>query len=229
MLDTASVKDREVRDKDGRWYSLRLRPYKTLDNRIDGVVAVLVDVDALKRAHAYTESIVATVREPLLVLDANLRVRSASDSFFQTYRVAPEETIGRPLYDLGNGQWDIPELRRLLEEVLPQASRVEDFEVEHEFETIGKKTMLLNARRLVQGSGPSPSILLAIEDITARKRAETDLKASEVCYRRLFESAKDGILILDAHAATMPRVILRYAIEKLSKAQREHYLGLKTK
>ncbi|HUE69334.1 MAG TPA: chemotaxis protein CheB [Pirellulaceae bacterium] len=203
VLDTVSVKDREVRDKDGRWYSLRLRPYKTLDNRIDGVVAVLVDVDALKRAHAYTESIVATVREPLLVLDANLRVRSASDSFFQTYRVAPEETIGRPLYDLGNGQWNIPQLRRLLEEVLPQASQVENFEVEHEFETIGKKTMLLNARRLVQGSGPSPSILLAIEDITARKRAETDLKASEVCYRRLFESAKDGILILDAHAASI--------------------------
>ena len=203
VLDTVSVKDREVRDKDGRWYSLRLRPYKTLDNRIDGVVAVLVDVDALKRAHAYTESIVATVREPLLVLDANLRMRSASDSFFQTYQVAPEEMIGRLLYDLGNGQWNIPELRQLLEEVLPQASRVEDFEVEHEFETIGKRTMLLNARRLVEPNGTNPSILLAIEDITARKRAESDLKASEVRYRRLFEEAKDGIIILDAYTAAI--------------------------
>jgi len=203
VLNTVSVKDREVQDKDGRWYSLRLRPYKTLDNRIDGVVAVLIDVDALKLAHAYTESIVATVREPFLVLDADLRVRSASDSFFRTYRVAPEETIGRLLYDLGNGQWNIPQLRRLLEEVLPQASQVENFEVEHAFETIGKRTMLLNARRLLQGNGSSPSILLAIEDITARKQVESDLKASEICYRRLFESAKDGILILEALTAVI--------------------------
>lgn len=201
VLGTVSVKDREVQDKDGHWYSLRLRPYKTIDDRIDGVVAVLIDVDALKLAHAYTESIVATVREPFLVLDANLRVRTASDSFFRTYCVAPEETIGRPLYELGNGQWNIPQLRRLMEEVLPSASQIEDFEVEHTFETIGNKTMLLNARRLLQGSGASPSILLAIEDITARKRAESDLKASEICYRRLFESAKDGILILDALTA----------------------------
>ncbi len=203
VLDTVRVQDREVRDKDGRWYSLRLCPYKTRDNKIDGVVAVLVDVNDLKCAHAYTESIVATVREPLLVLDASLCVRSASDSFFETYRVAPDETIGRPLYELGNGQWNIPELRRLLEDVLPKASRVEDFEVEHDFETIGKKTMLLGARQLVQGSGPSPSILLAIEDITARKQAESDITASEVRYRRLFEEAKDGILILDAYTATI--------------------------
>ncbi len=203
VLDTLCVKEREVQDKDGRWYSLRLCPYRTRDNIIDGVVAVLVDVDALKRAHAYTQSIVATVREPLLVLDENLVVRSASDSFFQTYRVAPNETIGRPLYALGNGQWNIPELRRLLDEVLPLATRVEDFEVEHEFESIGKKTMLLNARQLVQVSGPSPSILLAIEDITARKQAESDITASEVRYRRLFEEAKYGILILDAHTATI--------------------------
>jgi two-component system, chemotaxis family, CheB/CheR fusion protein len=203
VLDTVSVKDREVRDKDGRWYSLRLCPYKTRDNRIDGVVAVLVDVNALKCAHAYTECIVATVREPLLVLDASLCVRSASDSFFEIYRVAPEETISRPLYELGNGQWNIPELRQLLEEVLPKSSRVEDFEVEHRFETIGKRTMLLSARQLVQETGPSPSILLAIEDITARKQAESDLTASEVRYRRLFEEAKDGILILEAHMATI--------------------------
>ena len=203
VLDTASVKDREVRDKDGRWYSLRLRPYKTLDNRIDGVVAVLVDVDALKRAHSYTESIVATVREPLLVLDANLCVRSASDSFFETYRVAPEETIGRPLYDLGNGQWNIPELRRLLEEVLPQASQVENFEVEHAFETIGKKTMLLNARRLVQGSGPTPSILLAIEDITERKRAEVQLRQNHDTFYNLIENSPFGLYIVDTQFRMM--------------------------
>ena len=87
MLDTVSVKEREVQDKDGRWYSLRLRPYRTLENKIDGVVVMLVDVDVLKRAHQYTESIVATVREPLLVLDADLRVRTASRAFYETFQV----------------------------------------------------------------------------------------------------------------------------------------------
>ncbi len=140
----------------------------------------------------------ATVREPLLVLDANLRVRSASDSFFQTYRVEPAETIGRPLYELGNGQWNIPQLRRLLEEILPQASKVEDFEVEHAFESIGKKTMLLNARRLVQGSGPAPSILLAIEDITERKRAEVQLRQNHDTFYNLIENSPFGLYIVDA-------------------------------
>ena len=203
VLDTASVKERDVRYKDGRWYSLRLRPYKTVDNRIDGVVAVLVDVDALKRAQAYSESIVATVREPLLVLDENLRVRSASDSFFETYRVVPDETIGRLLYDLGNGQWNIPQLRRLLEDVLPQSVQVENFEVEHAFESIGTKTMLLNARQLVQGSSAAPSILLAIEDITERKRAEVQLRQSHDTFYTLIENSPFGLYIIDAQFRVM--------------------------
>ena len=88
-------------------------------------------------ARAYAENIVATVREPLVVLDAEVRVRSASRSFYRTFHGTPEETEGRYLYDLGNGQWDIPRLQTLLEEILPQNGHCDDFEVEHKFEHIG--------------------------------------------------------------------------------------------
>jgi len=120
----------------------------------------------------YAESIVATVREPLLVLDANLHVVSASRSFYSTFKVTPDETVGGLIYELGNMQWDIPSLRVLLEEILPKATVFDDFEVVHDFETIGKRIMLLNARRLYQGAHKTPMILLAIEDITKRKQAE---------------------------------------------------------
>ena len=176
VLDTVSTKECDVCDKHGRWYSLRLHPYKTLDNKIDGVVVVLVDVDAMKRAHAYTESIVATVREPLLVLDKDLRVRTASRSFYDNFHVTPEDTANRPLYELGHGQWDNPDLRRLLEEVLPRDNQITDFEVEHQFEHLGTRMMLLNARRLIQATDQAPLILLAIEDVTERKLAEAQIK-----------------------------------------------------
>jgi signal transduction histidine kinase len=165
----------------------------------------------LRQNHAYTESIVATVREPLLVLDKNLRVRTASDSFYQTYRAAPEETIGRLLYDLGNGQWNIPELRRLLEEILPQAIEVEEFEVEHEFEHIGKKTMLLNGRRLVQEGDRAPSILLALEDVTERKRQANQLRqyAAELSAT---DHRKDEFLAMLAHELRNPLAPLHNAV-----------------
>ncbi len=119
----------------------------------------------------YVESIVATVREPLLILDANLRVVSASRSFYSSFEVTPDETDGRLIYELGNMQWDIPGLRALLEQILSGNTVFDDFEMEHDFETIGKRVMLLNARRLDQGANKTPMILLAIEDITERKRA----------------------------------------------------------
>ena len=156
---------------------------------------------AAEDARAYAEGIVETVREPLVVLDAGLRVRTANRSFYQTFRVAPAETEGRLLYDLGNGQWDIPRLRELLEEVLPRDSHFNDFEVDHAFEGIGRRTMLLNARRLYRRGGRTELILLAIEDVTERRRADAGPDVSETRYRRLFETAQDGILILDADPA----------------------------
>ncbi len=202
VLDTAGASECEVRDKQGRWYSLRLRPYRTVDNQIDGVVVMLVDVNAIKRVHEYTQSIVATVREPLLVLDKDLRVQSASRSFYETFRAAPEDTTNRQLFDLGNGQWDIPDLRRLLVEVLPLENDVTDFEVEHEFEKIGRKSMRLNARRLIQTADEAPLILLAIEDITERKQADAAIVAqherltvlSEAATALLFANDPDAML-----------------------------------
>jgi PAS domain S-box-containing protein len=125
----------------------------------------------IESARAYAEGIVTTVREPLLVLDKGLRVVSANRSFYATFEVEPSETEGRFVYDLGDGQWDIPELRTLLEEIVPANNWFDDFEVEHEFEQIGRKTMLLNARRFPP-EGLFELLLLAIEDITERKQAE---------------------------------------------------------
>ncbi|HEU5296767.1 MAG TPA: PAS domain S-box protein, partial [Burkholderiaceae bacterium] len=173
VLDKVSSREIETRDSGGNRYLLRLRPYRTLDNKIDGVVLMLLDIELLKRAHEYTASIVETVREPMLVLDSELRVQTASQSFFRHFQVAREQTEGCLLYELGNGQWNIPALRSLLEQVLLGDSSFNDYEVSHEFEQIGKRTMLLNARRLLQPADRGPAmILLAIEDITERKRAE---------------------------------------------------------
>ncbi len=108
------------------------------------------------------------------------------------------ETEGRFIYELGNRQWDVPGLRKLLEEVLPRNHSFQGFDVEHEFPVIGRKIMLLNASRFVSVDGRPELILIAFEDITERRRAEDALQDSEVRYRRLFEAAKDGILILDA-------------------------------
>jgi PAS domain-containing protein len=96
----------------------------------------------------YSESIVNTVREPLIVLDQDLRVITVSRSFYEVFKVKPEETVGQLIYDLGNKQWDIPKLRELLEDILPQKATFDDYEVEHDFATIGRRTMLLNARRI---------------------------------------------------------------------------------
>ncbi len=142
------------------------------------------------------ESIVATVRESLLLLDSDMKVVSANSSFYKTFKVTPKETEGKILYNIGNGQWDITELRRLLEDILPNSSVFNDFEVSHDFPQIGKKVMLLNARQLTQRANTKPMILLAIEDVTEHKKNEEALKESERLYRTLFENTEDGFLII---------------------------------
>src|ERR1700722_23772 len=154
--------------------------------------------DALSVALDYAEDIIDTLREPFLVLNGDLRVRTANRSFFESFHVSREETENRLIYDLGNGQWDIPVLRTLLNQVMSNSHPIHDFEVEHNFPEIGQRCMLLNARKFPPESDNPQLILLAIEDVTDHKLAEAAVKNSEVRYRRLFESAKDGILILDA-------------------------------
>jgi two-component sensor histidine kinase len=117
-------------------------------------------------------SIIDTVREPLLVLDRGLCVVAASRSFFETFKIGRDETIGRPLYELGERQWDIPHLRHLLEEVVPKSTAIEGYEVEYDFGGLGHRVMLLNARKLFHPDNNSMKLLLAIEDVTERQRVE---------------------------------------------------------
>src|SRR6185436_16826333 len=125
VMTTLAAKEFEVQDHDGRWYLIRIRPYRTLDNKIDGIVVAMLDIDNLKRgileardARDYAEAIIATVREPLLVLDDDLRVITASGAYYRTFQVSVSETEGRSVFELDNGQWNIPQLRQLLGEVL---------------------------------------------------------------------------------------------------------------
>ncbi len=127
-------------------------------------------------AREYAESIINTIREPLISLDQDLRVVSVSRSFYEVFKVNPTETVGQLIYDLGNKQWDIPKLRELLETILPQKTTFENYEVEHDFATIGKRIMLLNARQIQRGLGKERIILLAIEDITERREIEAGLE-----------------------------------------------------
>ncbi|MGA8215077.1 MAG: PAS domain S-box protein, partial [Candidatus Sulfotelmatobacter sp.] len=154
---------------------------------------------SLHDALTYADNIIATMREPFLVLDKSLRVKTANRSFYRTFHVSQEDTEGHYIYELGNGQWNVAGLLTLLEGVLSNSHPVHDFGVEHDFPAIGKKIMLLNARRFESVDSQPALILLAIEDITERKQAEVAVQTSEVRYRRLFQTAKDGILILDAN------------------------------
>jgi two-component system cell cycle sensor histidine kinase PleC len=124
----------------------------------------------------YAKSIIDTVREPLIALDQDLRVVTVSRSFYEVFKVKPEETVGQLIYDLGNKQWDIPKLRELLETILPQKTAFDNYEVEHNFAVIGRRIMLLNARQIQRVLGKERIILLAIEDITERKEIEDGLK-----------------------------------------------------
>lgn len=152
---------------------------------------------AAEEARAFAEEIVETILTPLIVLESNLRVRVANRSFYQTFQVDPAETEGRFLFDLGNRQWDIPKLRKLLEDVLPRNNSFGDFVVDHAFEGIGRRAIVLNARQLDPAPGRPALILLAMEDATNLRRASETLTLSELRYRRLFETAQDGILLVD--------------------------------
>ncbi|MEO8047389.1 MAG: chemotaxis protein CheB [Nitrospirota bacterium] len=202
VLDTVSLREREVQDKDGRWYALRARPYLTLDNKIDGVVLVLSDIDELKRseqeiklARDYAEATLRTAPIPLLVLRADLRVNTANDAFYNNFQVTPAMTEDRLIYEIGNGQWNIPALIEVLQDILPNAKVLTQFEITHEFDTIGRRVMLLNARRMENETGQPLLIVLAIEDVTERRQSESKMRVSQENYRLLVEGATGFAII----------------------------------
>ncbi len=173
VLATLQSKGRELQAEDGKWFSMHILPYRTRENRIDGVVATFVDITERKlaeqrmsEARHFAESIIDTVRESLLVLDSDLRVVSANRSFYRRFQTTREETENKSIYNLGNGRWNIPRLRELLEKIVDENTSFEDFEIEQDFPSIGPVKLLLNARRLPGGDHQPERVLLAIEDVT---------------------------------------------------------------
>ncbi|MCX7044073.1 MAG: PAS domain S-box protein, partial [Candidatus Sumerlaeota bacterium] len=179
--------------------SLTLSSIKDKLGNICGVSAIMHDITEQKKAkqllivNEYSESIINTVREPLIVLDQDLRVVTASRSFYEVFKVKPEETVGQLIYDLGNKQWNIPKLRELLETILPQKATFDGYEVEHNFATIGRRIMLLNARQIQRVLGKERIILLAIEDITERKEIEAGLEKTRKELEVIKKSADESI------------------------------------
>ena len=171
-IENATYQEREVRVKEGPWYLLRVRPYKTWENKIEGAVLSFQDIDNLKRAldqtRTFGEALIENARESILVLDEGLHVTLANPAFYKTFHVSPDQTKGRLIYDLGNRQWDIPKLHELFTEITSHNTRIDDYEVRHRFEHLGPRHMILNARR-IEPSGGSQMILLSIEDVTKIK------------------------------------------------------------
>jgi two-component system CheB/CheR fusion protein len=172
VLETMETIEQEVRTRNGEWYLLRIQPYRTLDNIIEGVVLTFTDISkriaaetAVQLARELAERVVDTLHAPLLVLDGDLQVVSANRAFYQYFQVTAVDTVGRKVYDLGNRQWNIPALRELLEIILPRDQAVEGYVVEHDFPAIGRHKIMLNARRIVGKSSEPSLILLTTEDI----------------------------------------------------------------
>ena len=165
----------------------------------------------VEESRAFAQAIVDTVREPFLVLDHDLRVLAASRSFYSAFEVSPDDTQGRPLYALGDGQWDIPGLRLLLEKIVPERGVMEDYEVEHEFPDIGQRTMLLNARKVFYEGGSHNTILLGIEDVTAQRILEREkdelLKDKDVLFEELQHRVANTLQIIASIILMKARVV----------------------
>ncbi|MDP3683803.1 MAG: PAS domain-containing protein, partial [Ignavibacteria bacterium] len=178
VLRTLVFKEIELQTNDGTWYQMRILPYRTTSNIIDGLVVTFTHIHKLKTAYQeihklnqevqlareYSDNIVNTVRDSLLILDKDLKVLSANRSFYKMFNTVSEKTVGKFIYDLQDKNWDIPELRKLLEEIIPANSFFEDYEVVYNFAKGGRKKLLLNAREIFQGDKESQLILLAIQN-----------------------------------------------------------------
>jgi len=180
VLDTLVFKEIELKTKSGQWYMMRILPYRTVDNIIDGLVITFIDIqqqkniiDELKRLDiklsnslSNTQNIVDTIREALIILDNDLNIISVNNSFYNMFKLLPIAVEGKCIYKISNNAWDIPHLKKLLEEIIPNNNFFDNFEVEHVFPFVGKKRLLLNARTIIQKEAGTKQILLAIEDKT---------------------------------------------------------------
>ncbi|WP_426233045.1 chemotaxis protein CheB [Pararhizobium sp. DWP3-4] len=205
VLKKLSTIEAEVPSDSGRWYLRRMLPYRTQDNRIAGVVITFHnitdrkrDADAINDARVYAETIVRTVQHPLLVLNRELHVQTANTAFRELFAVFDEEPKGQLIFELGTGEWNNPPLRALLDKVLSAGDEIHNFEIEQEFRLTGRRTMLLTACRLPQEGGRDELILVAIEDITERRRAE---EHREVLVGELNHRVKNTLAVIQSIAS----------------------------
>jgi two-component system CheB/CheR fusion protein len=203
--------EREVRDNTGHWHSLRIRPYVSLDNKVDGAVLVLVDIDSLKRtqqditeARELAEAVIESVPDPLVVINGNLSIRSANAAFFRAFKLSAAEVEGSSIFEIDNGAWENPTLRRLIANVVPDENVFIDFEFTHDFKRVGRRSMLINGRVLRQSDGKPKLVLLGMRDIT-------DQHASD---RR-----RDEFLAILAHELRNPLAPIRNALHLLGKSE----------
>jgi two-component system CheB/CheR fusion protein len=154
--------DIEILSAEGRWLSLRILPYRGQENAIDGAIAMLIDIDDLRRGRDFAEIVAGIVHEPMLVLDAGLQVRAANEAFYRRYRIERGSTEGRLIYEVGQGQWNIPKLKQLLEEILPRKTAIKEFEI-RQSDSLGSRILRINAREIRQKDGER-MILMAIID-----------------------------------------------------------------
>ncbi|THV16758.1 CheR family methyltransferase [Rhizobium rhizophilum] len=235
VLKKLSTIEAEIRSHSGRWYSRRMLPYRTQDDRIAGVVITFHniterkrDADAVNDARVYAETIVRTVQHPLLVLNRDLQVQTANTAFRELFAVFDEEPKGRLIFALGTGEWNNPPLRELLEKVLTQGDEIHNFEVQQEFRLTGLRTMLLTASRLPQEGGREELILVAIEDITDRRRAE---QHREVLVGELNHRVKNTLAVVQSiatqtlsHASTVAEARGAFGARLLNLAQAHDFL-----
>jgi len=232
----------EIKSKEGKYYTVYIRPYRTMENKIDGAVVLFVDItkrkfaeNAVQESRDYAESIIFTMSEPLLVLDNSLKVITANQAFCAAFKVTAEETRNRFIYDLGNRQWDIPALRRLFNDVLSRKNKIDKFEIEHNFEAIGHRIMLVSIKWLKRKTNKMGMILLTIDDITNRRKAENELarvkkqeyeteklRALSVYTRSLIEASLDPLVTISAEGKITD---VNEAIVKATGMLREKIIG----
>ncbi|EKD29187.1 MAG: hypothetical protein ACD_79C00024G0001 [uncultured bacterium] len=203
VIEDMTPKEKEVKDKDGRWHSMRIRPYRTIDNKIDGAVIALIDIDFCKKSREevqgilnYNQAIIETMREPLVVLDKDLIVMSVNKAFCDTFRIQASDVKDRYFYEINSRQWNNPALKKLLGEVLPKKNYFNDFEISLDINGMEKKIILLNGQQIKLQGKDSPLILMVMEDITKHKKAEAILKRDNKTLDYLIEKRTGELMHL---------------------------------
>ncbi len=170
VIDSVNPREVILQDNDGHWLAARIRPYKTMENKIDGAIITFIDIDEMKRgnelateARDFSEAVISAMRHPLLVLDKDMRVVSASAAYYELFKVIPKDTVGNLLYHLGNGQWGVPKLRAALEDVVKKNAFFDDFKLEHKFEHVGLQKVSISGRLIATGDKRPRLVLMQIE------------------------------------------------------------------